>query len=102
MWRWTRIRKGFLDLRDARIRIALQQFGGDDHHAALAETAERSLLFDPGLLDGVKRIFRLLGRKTFLLRPSCGQTFERSDFFVSHERERRDAGARLLAVNQNR
>ena len=44
MGRWPGVGEGFLDLRDAWIWIAFEQFSGDDHHPVLAEAAERSLL----------------------------------------------------------
>src|SRR5579862_8219095 len=94
-------REGFLDLRHGWIRIALQQLRGNDHHSALAEPAQRSLLFDPGLLDRMQRLLRLFRREPLQFCPSRGQTLQRGDFLVVHRRNRRDAGTDFLAVNQH-
>ena len=93
--------KACFDLRQRRIGIAFEQFGRLDHHPVLAEAALRSLLLDPGLLDRVKRVFRFVRREALLLCPSRGQTFERGDFLVGDARDRRNAGAHFLAVDQN-
>ncbi len=99
--RRTGVGEGVLDLRKAGIGIAFEEFGGLDHHAVLAKSALWSLLFDPGLLDGMKRIFRLLRRQALLLGPARGQTFERGDLFIGDAGDRRYAGARFFAVDQD-
>ena len=67
-------------------RRALEQFGGLDHHAVLAEAAQRHLLVDPRLLHRVQRLLRVGGRQLPLLRPPGGQAFERRDFLAGHLR----------------
>jgi len=51
----------------------LEEFGCDDHHSALAESAQRSLLFDPCLLNGVKRVFRFAGREALCFAHRAGK-----------------------------
>src|SRR3954453_23289504 len=99
--RRPRVREGIFDLRYGRVGIALEEFGSLDHHAVLAKAALRSLLFDPSLLDRMQDVLRLLRCDAFLLCPSGGKTFERGDFLVGYARDRRNARARFLAVNQN-
>ena len=102
MRRRARCGERFFDFRDGRRGDALQQLGGLDHHAVLAEAAQRRLLLDPGLLDGVKRLLSVGLGQALLLRPSCGEPFERRDFLAGRGRERRYAGTNLLAVEQDR
>ena len=78
-----------------------EEFGGLDHHAVLAKSALWSLLFDPCLLDGMKRVFGLLRRQALLLGPARGQTFERGDLLVGDAGDGSDAGACFFAVDQN-
>src|SRR5690349_8619209 len=101
MGRWPRRSERGFDLGNGGIRIALEKFGGDDHHSTLAETAERSLLFDPRLLNRMQRVLRFVCRKAFLFCPARGQTLERGDFLIGDGRNRCDAGTRLLAIDQN-
>jgi len=101
IWRWTGCGERLFDLRQGRIGIAFEEFGSLDHHPVLAKSALRSLLLDPGLLDGVKSVFRFRDRETLLLGPPRGQAFERGDFLVRHARDRRNAGTDFLPVDQN-
>src|SRR5215471_5814595 len=69
--RWRRVRVRVPDLRLGGVRDAFQEVDGHHHHAALAVAALRNLLVDPGLLDGVQRRGRLVGRQALLLRPAA-------------------------------
>ena len=84
------------------MRRLLQQFGCLDHHAALAETTQRRLLFNPRLLDRVKSLFCVRHRQILLLRPPCRQAFERGHFLAYSRGGRRNAGPNLFSVQQDR
>ena len=100
--RWPFGGEGSLDLCVAGIEIFFEEFGGDDHHSALAEAAERSLFGNPCLLDRVKHVLGLIRRKALLLCPACGQTFERGDFLIGrYGRDRGDAGTSFFAVDED-
>src|SRR5580698_625633 len=65
-WRNASGGEGFADFRIRRVWLVLQELSCLDHHAALAETAKRDLLFDPGELHGMKRWVRLIVRQVLL------------------------------------
>src|SRR5262249_35287853 len=76
------------------------EFGGLDHHAVLAETAEGRLLFDPCLLNRVQCLRR--NGYASLLCPSRRKPFERRDLFTGGGRKRSGAGTDFLTVHQYR
>ena len=100
MRRWARCGESGFDLRVGGIGIVFEKLRGDDHHTALAEAAKRSLLRDPGLLDGMKHRLGVVRRKTFEFGPTSGKTFQRGDFLIADGGEGRDAGTDLFAVEQ--
>src|SRR5215469_4340070 len=75
--RWRRVRERVPNPTEAQIRNAYQEVDGHHHHAALAVAALRNLLVDPGLLHGMQRVRRLVGRQVLLLGPALGQTLQR-------------------------
>ena len=95
-------RERLFDLRHGRTGVVFEQFGGLDDHSALAEAAQGRLLVDPCLLDRTERVFCRLCRKSLLLCPSGRQAFQRGDFLIADGRNRRDAGTRFFATDQNR
>ncbi len=92
MGRWARRGEGGFDLQVGGIGIVFEKLRGDDHHTVLAEAAERSLLRDPGLLNGMEHRPGVVRRKTLEFGPTSGKTFQRGDFLVADSGERRDAG----------
>src|ERR1700733_5686280 len=94
--------KGLFDLVARGRGVAFEEFSSFDHHAVLAEAAERSLLGDPGFLNGVKDVCSGGFRETLLLCPTSRQAFESSHLFIFGRRQRWDAGPDLFAVQQHR
>ena len=77
------------DLSDGRRGDTLEQFGGFDHHAVLAESAQRRLLLDPRVLQRVKSFRRVSFGKSFLFGPARRKTFQRGDFLAGYRSQRR-------------
>src|SRR5215471_20205830 len=94
--------KCLLDLRHARRRRLIEQFGGFDHHSVLTEPAQRHLLVDPRLLYRMQSIFGFGARETFVCTPTRSQTFECCDFPTADTTYRHHAGPDFFAVHQYR
>jgi len=95
--RW-RVCKSIFNLGDRRIRILRQQLHRGDHHPALAVSALRHLFINPRLLH---RMQDFSGLKALLSGPHRGETLDRGDLLSLSIGQRRNAGANLLAIEEN-
>ena len=93
--------EGVLDLGHRRRRRLVEQLGGLDHHAVLAEPALRHLLVDPRLLHRVQRPIDLGQRQSPLVGPPRRQSLQGGDLFAGDAAHRQHARARFLAIHQH-